>query len=127
MDFLDTDEKKDRRLVHLPMGRFGEAVEQAKAALFRTSFANLQREPSLNVCLTSVASDESSYTTVRQRVLATCLLTNNMTGHGFQGRWWSDLLLCNPSRRTSSSSSPEPRVGMKYAQRKSAGSPSCTS
>ena len=35
MTFLDTPEKRDRRLVHLPMGRFGEAIEQAKAALFR--------------------------------------------------------------------------------------------
>jgi len=35
MDFLNTDEKKQRRLIHLPMGRFGEAVELAKAALFR--------------------------------------------------------------------------------------------
>ena len=37
MDFLNTDEKKNRRLVHLPMGRFGEAVEIAKGALFRES------------------------------------------------------------------------------------------
>jgi len=35
MDFLDTPEKRDRRMIHLPMGRFGEAVELAKGALFR--------------------------------------------------------------------------------------------
>ena len=28
MDFLNTPEKRDRRLVHVPMGRFGEAIEQ---------------------------------------------------------------------------------------------------
>ncbi len=44
MKFLDTEEKKQRRLVHVPMGRFGLAKEMAKAALY-------------------LASDESSFVT----------------------------------------------------------------
>ena len=34
MSFLNTPEKKQRRLVHVPMGRFGEAKEMAYAALY---------------------------------------------------------------------------------------------
>jgi len=35
--FLDSEAKKQRRLVHVPMGRFGESAEIAKAALFLAS------------------------------------------------------------------------------------------
>jgi len=37
MKFLDTPEKLARRMVHIPMGRFGEAKEIAKAALWLAS------------------------------------------------------------------------------------------
>jgi NAD(P)-dependent dehydrogenase (short-subunit alcohol dehydrogenase family) len=37
MNFLDTEEKRQRRLVHIPIGRFGEAAEIARAALFLAS------------------------------------------------------------------------------------------
>jgi len=96
MDFLDTPEKRQRRLVHLPMGRFGEAVELARAALFReyrffkrdmTMFQRNRQScatrswrrraffsdplvcfPSLTLPL-AVASDDSSYITVRHWLL----------------------------------------------------------
>lgn len=44
MKFLNSEEKRQRRLVHIPMGRFGEAKEMAYAALY-------------------LASDESSFVT----------------------------------------------------------------
>ncbi len=44
MKFLDTEDKRQRRLIHVPMGRFGETDEMARAALF-------------------LASDEASYIT----------------------------------------------------------------
>jgi len=37
MKFLSTEELKQRRLVHIPMGRFGKAAEMANAALFLAS------------------------------------------------------------------------------------------
>ncbi len=40
MKVLDTEAKKERRLVHIPMGRFGEASEMARAALFLASDAS---------------------------------------------------------------------------------------
>jgi NAD(P)-dependent dehydrogenase (short-subunit alcohol dehydrogenase family) len=40
MKFLDTEEKRRRRLVHIPMGRFGLAQEIAQAALFLASDAS---------------------------------------------------------------------------------------
>ena len=37
MKYLDTEEKLERRLVHIPMGRFGEAEEIARTVVFLAS------------------------------------------------------------------------------------------
>ena len=37
MNYLNTEEKKNRRLIHVPIGRFGEPIEVANAALFLAS------------------------------------------------------------------------------------------
>jgi NAD(P)-dependent dehydrogenase (short-subunit alcohol dehydrogenase family) len=37
MNFLNTEAKRQRRLMHIPMGRFGEAIEQARAVVFLAS------------------------------------------------------------------------------------------
>eukprot|EP01084_Bolivina_argentea_P060629 110758_1 len=50
MSFLDTEAKKNKRLVHIPMGRFGEATEMANALVF-------------------LASDESSYMTGQEMIV----------------------------------------------------------
>jgi NAD(P)-dependent dehydrogenase (short-subunit alcohol dehydrogenase family) len=48
--FLSDDEKRDRRLIHIPMGRFGEPIEIAYGALF-------------------LASDESSWMTGQSLII----------------------------------------------------------
>jgi NAD(P)-dependent dehydrogenase (short-subunit alcohol dehydrogenase family) len=68
MDFLNTEEKRQRRLIHVPMGRFGEAIEIAQAALFRAYSAIYFLQlffSDNNFLVHAVASDESSYVTVR--------------------------------------------------------------
>jgi len=37
MKTLDTEEKRNRRKIHLPSGRFGEAIEQAHMVVFLAS------------------------------------------------------------------------------------------
>lgn len=62
-EFLDTEEKKTRRTVHLPSGRFGEAIEQAKAAVF-------------------LASDESTYVTAQEFLVDGGLTRAYVTSEG---------------------------------------------
>lgn len=62
-EFLDSEEKKTRRTVHLPSGRFGEAIEQAKAAVF-------------------LASDESTYITAQEFLVDGGLTRAYVTSEG---------------------------------------------
>ncbi|QNP98412.1 YALIA101S12e01156g1_1 [Yarrowia lipolytica] len=62
-EFLDTEDKKTRRTVHLPSGRFGEAIEQAKAAVF-------------------LASDESTYVTAQEFLVDGGLTRSYVTSEG---------------------------------------------
>ncbi|GAO49397.1 3-oxoacyl-reductase [Saitoella complicata NRRL Y-17804] len=62
-EFLDTQEKRIRRTIHLPMGRFGEAVEQAHAVIF-------------------LASDESSYVTAQEFLVDGGLTSAYVTAEG---------------------------------------------
>lgn len=73
MDFLDTPEKLHRRMIHNPMGRFGEAVEQAKAVVFRSSSTSF-----------------FAFAHVLSRFGRFQLHQRNR----FPGGWWSSCLLC---------------------------------
>lgn len=86
MDFLNTEEKLNRRMTHLPMGRFGEAIEQAKAVLF----CKYTRIP---------------YERRREKVADNCCVDTgvNGSGHGRKqlcsgprsdGRRWIEQCLC---------------------------------
>lgn len=73
MDFLNTPEKLNRRLIHLPMGRFGEAIEQARAVVF-------------------LASDESSYITGQDFLvdggLSACYVVSDCLGLSYVVGLW---------------------------------------
>ena len=92
MDFLNTAEKRDRRLVHLPMGRFGEAVEIAKGALFREW--SKERDPSIVLLIHP--------SRLRRQQLH--------NGYRLQDRWRIDIVLCHSNRRALTPPSFQPRL-----------------
>ncbi len=97
MNFLDTPEKKERRMVHIPLGRFGEAIEQAKGALF-------------------LASDDSSFITGTDfKVdggISSCYVVSLQCHDCFLlRRWVLTAPLIVRRRRRASSSWPRPRTG----------------
>ena len=67
MQYLDTDEKKQRRLIHIPMGRFGEAAEIAQAALW-------------------LASEESSFVTGAEFMVDRSLCNSPLASPGAMGK-----------------------------------------
>ena len=111
MDFLNTEEKRERRLVHLPMGRFGEAVELGRAALFcaypRFPSVSVCKLLMIGLCKNSVASEDSSYVTVcifnppfYVPFLIPCYAFLILKGHGLRCRRWTFFRIRHSHRKT---------------------------